>query len=153
MDVSEKDMGNEETLRRPMASVNGALTHPVGPARAAAALVLQRRPAAPSWECMKTSLPLCLALIGTATLISTGCTSQNADSRLTNRRQPGPAVGNAVGTVVGAVGSNAVGAVVGGGGWAAPAPKAEGGGGFHPPFLPRAPPRHTVPRPPDLRRR
>ena len=124
MDVSEKDMGNEETLRRPMASVNGALTHPVGPARAAAALVLQRGPAAPSWECMKTSLPLCLALVGAATLLCTGCTSQNADSRLTNRRQPGPAVGNAVGTVVGAVGSNAVGAVVGVGEGAAAATKA-----------------------------
>ena len=73
---------------------------------------------------MKTSLPLCIALIGAAALLSAGCTAQNADSRLTNRRQPGPAVGNAVGTVVGAVSSNAVGAVVGVGEGAAAATKA-----------------------------
>lgn len=65
-----------------------------------------------------------MVLAGAAALISTGCTSQNADSRLTNSHQPGPVVGNAVGTVVGAVGSNAVGAVVGVGEGAAAATKA-----------------------------
>lgn len=43
----------------------------------------------------------------------TGCVT-NTESRVTNPKQPGPAVGNAVGTAVGAVGSNVVGVVVGG---------------------------------------
>lgn len=44
----------------------------------------------------------------------TGCNSANHEARITNPNQPGPAVGNVIGTAVGAVGSNVVGAVVGG---------------------------------------
>lgn len=47
------------------------------------------------------------------TLFLAGCAT-NTESRVTNPKQPGPAVGHAVGTAVGAVGSNVVGAVVGG---------------------------------------
>ena len=47
------------------------------------------------------------------TLLLTGCAT-NPESRVTNPKQPGPAVGHAVGTAVGAVGSNGAGAVVGG---------------------------------------
>jgi hypothetical protein len=55
-------------------------------------------------------------------LLLAGCNT--TDSRITNPKQPGPAVGNAVGTAVGAVGSNVVGVVVGAGEGAANATKA-----------------------------
>jgi hypothetical protein len=58
---------------------------------------------------MKTRLFASLLSVSTALL--TGCNS-NPDSRVTSN-QPGPAVGHAVGTVVGAVGSNVVGVGVG----------------------------------------
>ncbi|MDR1281762.1 MAG: flagellar motor protein MotB [Opitutaceae bacterium] len=54
-----------------------------------------------------------------------GCASANSDARLTNPRQPGPVLGNAVGAVTGAVAGNVAGAVVGvGEGFAAQSAKA-----------------------------
>jgi hypothetical protein len=58
---------------------------------------------------MKTRL-LSPALL-TATIILTGCNT--TDSRVTSVNQPGPAIGQAVGTVAGAVSSNVVGVGVG----------------------------------------
>ncbi len=60
---------------------------------------------------MKTLL---VALAATASLAA-GCASPRSDSRLTNSRQPGPAIGQAVGTAVGAVAGNVAGAAVGAG--------------------------------------
>ncbi|MCX6937712.1 MAG: flagellar motor protein MotB [Verrucomicrobia bacterium] len=47
-------------------------------------------------------------------LVTTGCTSKREGS-VVNTRQPGPAIGTAIGTVGGAVVGNAAGAVVGAG--------------------------------------
>jgi len=58
---------------------------------------------------MKTRLFTPALLLG-ATLLS-GCAT-DPESRVTSN-QPGPAIGNAVGTAVGAVGSNVVGVAVG----------------------------------------
>jgi predicted small secreted protein len=58
---------------------------------------------------MKTRLFSSALFVGAAFLA--GCNT--TDSRVTNVKQPGPAVGNAVGTVVGAVGANVVGVGVG----------------------------------------
>ncbi len=59
---------------------------------------------------MKTST--LFTTLGAAAMLSlTGCGT--TDSRVTNTQQPGPAVGNAIGTAVGAVGSNVVGLGVG----------------------------------------
>ncbi|MDR1789460.1 MAG: flagellar motor protein MotB [Opitutaceae bacterium] len=46
-------------------------------------------------------------------LLLPGCASNNPDARITNARQPGPAIGNAVGAATGAVAGNVAGAVVG----------------------------------------
>ncbi|MBW7894424.1 MAG: flagellar motor protein MotB [Opitutaceae bacterium] len=59
---------------------------------------------------MKTSL---FTLLIASALLTAGCNT-NPEARGTNPRQPGPAVGHAVGTAVGAVGSNVVGAVAAG---------------------------------------
>lgn len=59
---------------------------------------------------MKTRLLAPVILAGAALL--TGCTT-SPDARVTSPNQPGPEIGNAVGTVVGAVGSNVVGVGVG----------------------------------------
>jgi hypothetical protein len=56
--------------------------------------------------------PSLCVLIASA-FLTTGCTTAGRDARITNPNQPGPAVGHAVGTGVGAVGSNVAGAVVG----------------------------------------
>ena len=48
-------------------------------------------------------------------LLAAGCASPRSDARLTNSRQPGPALGEAVGTAVGAVAGNVAGAAVGAG--------------------------------------
>ncbi|WP_052360884.1 hypothetical protein [Geminisphaera colitermitum] len=53
-----------------------------------------------------------LAASALLALFTTGCMS-NSDARLTNPRQPGPVLGNAVGAVSGAVAGNVAGAVVG----------------------------------------
>lgn len=62
---------------------------------------------------MKHTTKLLLLGLTIPAFFLTGCATSR-DSRVTNPRQPGPAVGNAVGTAVGAVGSNVVGVVVGG---------------------------------------
>jgi hypothetical protein len=54
---------------------------------------------------------LFVSLLSVSTALLTGCNS-NPDARVTSN-QPGPAVGNALGTAVGAVGSNVVGLGVG----------------------------------------
>jgi hypothetical protein len=53
--------------------------------------------------------------LGSATVLAAlvGCATDPNRPSLTDHRQPGPAVGHAVGATVGAVGGNAVGAVVG----------------------------------------
>ncbi len=56
------------------------------------------------------SIGLAAATIG---LLSAGCASDPNRVGITNGRQPGPAVGQALGAGVGAVGGNAAGAVVG----------------------------------------
>ena len=56
-----------------------------------------------------TFLSVACALV----LLLAACASRNPDARVTNPRQPGPAVGNAVGATVGAVAGNVAGAVVG----------------------------------------
>ncbi|AHF91933.1 flagellar motor protein MotB [Opitutaceae bacterium TAV5] len=53
-----------------------------------------------------------LAFTLVAVLLTGGCATHN-DGRITNPDQPGPAIGNAAGAVVGAVAGNAAGAVVG----------------------------------------
>lgn len=58
---------------------------------------------------MKTRLFAPVLLAGT--VILTGCNT--TDSRVTNVNQPGPAIGQAVGTVAGAVSANVVGVGVG----------------------------------------
>jgi hypothetical protein len=58
---------------------------------------------------MKTSTLVSFAAL--ATLSLTGCGT--TESKVTSTQQPGPVVGNAIGTAVGAVGSNVVGLGVG----------------------------------------
>ena len=57
-------------------------------------------------------IPIALA-VATFGLLLTGCVSDPNRVGITNRNQPGPAVGQALGTGVGAVGGNVVGGVVG----------------------------------------
>ncbi len=45
--------------------------------------------------------------------LASGCATQPAETRLTNPKQPGPAVGHAVGTAAGAVAGNVAGAMAG----------------------------------------
>ena len=56
-----------------------------------------------------------LRLLGSGLILTAliGCASDPNRPGITDPRQPGPAVGHAVGATVGAVGGNAVGAVVG----------------------------------------
>jgi hypothetical protein len=66
---------------------------------------------------------LILTSLASLVLIISGCNTGNRDARITNPRQPGPTVGNAVGVAAGAVVSNVAGAVVGVGEGAAAAAK------------------------------
>ncbi len=59
--------------------------------------------------------PVLGAAVFLSALLASGCASANRDARITNARQPGPAVGNAVGAAAGAVAGNVAGAVVGAG--------------------------------------
>lgn len=72
---------------------------------------------------MKNCSPVLLLALAAAAIGSTGCAT-NAEARVTNPNQPGPAVGHAVGTAVGAVGSNVAGAAVAAGEGVAEAAKA-----------------------------
>jgi hypothetical protein len=63
---------------------------------------------------MKTVRRLTLLTVSCALmLLFAACASHNPDARITNPRQPGPIVGNAVGVAAGAVAGNVAGAVVG----------------------------------------
>jgi hypothetical protein len=55
------------------------------------------------------------AVVFLAAMLASGCASANRDARLTNARQPGPVIGNALGVAAGAVAGNVAGAVVGAG--------------------------------------
>lgn len=63
---------------------------------------------------MKIHRLLLPVTVTVAALLGSGCETTNSEARVSNPKQPGPAVGHAVGTAVGAVGSNVVGVVVGG---------------------------------------
>jgi hypothetical protein len=66
---------------------------------------------------------LLLTSFALTSLILGGCNTADREARITNPRQPGPAVGAAVGVAAGAVVSNVTGAVVGVGEGAAAAAK------------------------------
>ena len=55
---------------------------------------------------MKNRLSSCIFALLAPVVLLTGCTTAGRDARITNPNQPGPAVGNAVGTAVGAVGTS-----------------------------------------------
>jgi hypothetical protein len=63
---------------------------------------------------MFTMTPLLRVMLPLGALLLSGCVSDR-DGRVTNTRQPGPAVGTAIGAGAGAVVGNVTGAVVGAG--------------------------------------
>jgi|YelNatPaOPRAMG01_1025707.scaffolds.fasta_scaffold179298_1 hypothetical protein len=74
---------------------------------------------------MKTNGFTCLSLLaGVCVLVACGCAHDPNRVGVTNKNQPGPALGYGVGAAVGAVGGNVAGAVVGVGEGAAAAASA-----------------------------